>query len=66
MSQLHWFGIHYRDREFAKVMDDPLLVKVLAFSKEQAEEKAYAIGIDSKGAGLWATDLGTDDQQEGA
>ena len=48
------YGIYYREREFAKQMGDPLLATINARSKEEAEERAYAMHINSQGAGLWA------------
>ena len=54
------YGIYFRDREFARVQGDPLLGTVQACSKEDAEEQARALGIDDKGAGLWAWPVHSD------
>jgi len=50
------FGIYHTDREYAKEHGDPILGIVAASSKEEAESKAKAQGIDAV-YGPWANPL---------
>ena len=40
------WGIYYRDREFARVKDDPLRTVISAQSKEEAEQEALRLGFE--------------------
>lgn len=51
------FGIFYGDREYAKSQGDPLLARVEASSKEEAESKANTISNIAPGAGVWAIEF---------
>jgi hypothetical protein len=54
-AYLKLYGIYYREREYARVMGDPELGRVLAFSKEHAERKAQKQGISGGTVGIWAS-----------
>ena len=51
------WGIHYRDREFARVKDDPLRTVISARSKEEAEQEAVRLGFDEP----WAHPVTTEE-----
>ncbi len=51
------WGIYYRDREFARVKDDPLRTVISAQSKEEAEQEALRFGFDEP----WAHPVTTEE-----
>ncbi len=54
-KELKTWRVYYADREFAKLMNDPLLGVVLAETREEAERLGQRC-ITIAGAGCWVVE----------